>query len=91
MVPHPNLAEECLPPIGMSDLATMPVADLLAVAKNYGVYARRDATGFIEVIAPPDASPIARAVTGRLRTRMAEIVAHFAPTHRPVRPCREAA
>ncbi len=94
MMPHAALNGKMPPRIGTSDLASLPVRDLLAIAKNYGVYIRRGATGFMEVIAPPGASPIARTVAARLRTRIDEIAAHFAPAQRPVRPvrpCREAA
>lgn len=75
----------------MSDLRECPVDELLAVAARYRVSVRPLAPGRVEVIAPPDASPVARAVAGRLRTRATEIAAALAASSRPVRPCRVAA
>lgn len=71
----------------MSDLETMPISDLIAIADRYGVRVQPLTPGRVEVHISAAASSVARAVAGRLRIRGVEIACHI--TRHAVRPRRE--
>ena len=71
----------------MSDLETMPIYDLIAIADRYGVCVQPLTPGRVEVRISAGASSVARAVAGRLRIRGVEIACHI--TRHAVRPRRE--
>jgi len=72
----------------VSDLQTIPIDELLIVAAQYGVHVRLLVPGRVEIRPPAGATPIERAVAGRLRQRAEEIATVLTVPQRS-RPRRE--